>query len=118
MAGPVPTVLIVEDEALILLALEDIAITCGYAVFSFGDHAAAMAALDGSVVDFAILDGKSGGQIEFTLARSLRQRGIPFAFCTGVAKEEFPEDLRDVPFISKPFSDEDVVVVLPRAHRD
>lgn len=115
--GHIPTVLIVEDEALIAIELEDIAMAAGYAAVTFPNHAAALEALDANAVDVALLDGTAEGEAEFELARILATRGIPFAFCTGVPRDSLPEEFKDSTVIAKPFLDGDVEAVLRAAKR-
>lgn len=78
------SVLVVEDEILIAADLAEILRDGGLAVL--GPCAAldeAMALLQDSAPDFAILDCDLAGVSSVALAHELRRRAIPFALLTG-----------------------------------
>lgn len=55
--------------------------------------------LDCALLDIDVVGGKT-----FAIAASLRARGTPLAFVSGSAPSEVPPELRDVRFVRKPFS--------------
>ncbi|HEY0293360.1 MAG TPA: response regulator [Hansschlegelia sp.] len=96
-------VLILEDDA--ILALDLATIVCCWTdanVTSCRSIAQARRALSGAfdlaLLDVDVPDGKS-----YELAAQLRERSLPFAFVSGSAVADTPEELRDVAFISKPY---------------
>jgi DNA-binding response OmpR family regulator len=54
--------------------------------------------VDAAVVDLQLRDGPCTG-----LIGALRSRSIPFFVASGFAREVLPRDVRDAPFIRKPF---------------
>jgi len=98
-------ILVVEDEAMILLDLEDTLAGLGHSVVSATTAEGGKAVLsnddfDLAVIDFHLRDGTSAN-----LARELADRGIPFILCTGTAR---PDELLDVSqrtvFLEKPYT--------------
>jgi len=57
----------------------------------------------GDRVESALLDVDLRGVKVFSLARALRQRGIPIVFATGYGVEAVPEHWRSCPRLEKPF---------------
>lgn len=55
--------------------------------------------LDCALLDIDVVGGKT-----FAVAASLRAKGTPLAFVSGSAPSEVPPELRDVRFVRKPFS--------------
>lgn len=51
-----------------------------------------------AILDIEVMDGKS-----YPAARKLLQNDIPVIFVSANAKTSLPDDLKEVPFISKPF---------------
>jgi CheY-like chemotaxis protein len=97
-------VLIVEDEALVGMALEDALEFLGIEVAGVAgtvDEALAKVASDD--FDGAILDVQLQGKDILPVAESLERRGIPFVFATGYGKAGVPEKYRDAPVLQKPF---------------
>jgi DNA-binding NtrC family response regulator len=109
-----PLCLIVEDQALIGMAIEACLDDAGYeAAGPFCSKADALAWLDRQTPEVAILDYvlKDGACIE--LAGALRQRGVPFLIYSGYSPgAEVPTELRDAPWIEKPCAREDMLATL------
>src|SRR4051812_12677235 len=101
------TILIVEDEAIIAMDMEMTLTELGHRVFIAPDPVGAARALDEHRIDAALLDWH--GAASTPLGEMLRQRGIPFALCSGTNFTELAEMFRDVPCVSKPFSTSDLV---------
>ncbi len=107
-------VLIVEDEVMIRLDLEDTLGRLGFSVESRGDLASARAALDAHVFQLAILDlGFDGGGDATALGREVLSLGTALIFCSGSRGR--PDGFDSVPFIEKPYRDEDVVKAIEAA---
>jgi CheY-like chemotaxis protein len=98
-------ILVVEDEAIIALALEDMLIQIGCAVvgpaFSVtdGQRLAASEPVDGAVLDINV-----GGETSEAVARTLDSRGIPFLFSTGYGVSAVPHGFKDRPVLQKPYT--------------
>jgi CheY-like chemotaxis protein len=94
-------VFIVEDEALVLMVLEDSLTGLGCDVVAsalYLDEALAKAGEHS--FDVAILDANLGGPVADLLAG----RGIPFIFASGYGPLSLPESHRERPLLAKPFA--------------
>ena len=101
-----PRVLLVEDEALIALAIADDLEAAGYAIAGpfhrcsdsldwLGQHTPDMA-----IIDIHLRDGLSS-----ELARVLRERGVPFVVFSGEKRDrQVPEAFAGARWLSKPVS--------------
>lgn len=126
------SVLVVEDEILIAADLEYILLDGGLSVI--GPCASldeAMAAIETSTPDFALLDCDLAGVSSMPLARELRRRAIPFAFLTGLSgsaaasqKLQLSQELQefqelqlfhDSAILCKPFQPQDVLNLIRAA---
>jgi len=99
----VGAVLIVEDEVMIALALEAMLEDLGFKNICIAhtmNEAHALA--QQHALGLAILDVNVGDELIYPLADDLRRRGVPLAFSTGRAAEDFPPDWRAQPLIAKP----------------
>ncbi len=63
-------------------------------------------------IDAALIDINLGRSLSLDFARELAERAIPFAFLTGYDAGMLPEDLADVPCLSKPADTARVVTTL------
>lgn len=68
-------------------------------------------------LDLAILDIDLRGEDVFGVAEILERRGIPFVFVTGYGRTHLPCAFRATPFVSKPFSEADLLERAARALR-
>ena len=110
-------VFVVEDEALVLLNLEDMLEELGCKVVG------PMMRIDraeefiesGFAADVAILDVNVAGEMIFPFARKLAERDIPIVFATGYGRAGLPDDFHHHPILQKPYTSEDVVQGLLRA---
>lgn len=97
-------ILVVEDEALILLDLEDTLLGLGHSVVSSSTVKEAQVSLESEQFDLAVIDFHLRDGTSETLAHTLADRGVPFILCTGTAR---PNELRDVPrairILEKPY---------------
>jgi DNA-binding response OmpR family regulator len=100
----VPTVMIVEDEAIIAMSLEDIFEDEGYQVIGpFSSCAEAIASLSSKMPTLAILDAilRDGSCLE--LARELRARAVPFMIYSGQDEVEAKSpEFEGITWIEKP----------------
>lgn len=101
------SVLIVEDDTLVAMDMGLVVSEAGYAVVGpVGRACEALELLSTQGCDLALLDanlGAVGGDIA-NVAAALSERGIPFAFVTGYAREALPPPYRDVHLLEKPFN--------------
>lgn len=104
-----PTILIVEDEAMIRLALSDYLQDCGFTVLDVTNAAEAVAVLEARTfaIDVVLTDVRMPGEMDgFGLARWIREHrpGLPVLITTGdKAKGEMASDLCGKnPIIEKP----------------
>ncbi|MFW5633359.1 MAG: response regulator [Erythrobacter sp.] len=106
-------VLIVEDE---YFQAREIALTlakAGAEIVGPTAHAAEVAELiDANPVDVAMLDINLGRGASFDVARSIRDRGLPFLFLTGYDVSIIPEDLAGPPRLEKPVNQDDLIAQL------
>jgi len=110
-----PRILIVDDEALIAALLSDWIVELGHE--PVGPTAAEVAArqlIDSASPHAAILDVSLSGGDSFALARTCRERSIPFAFATGHGAGQLPPDLADTPMLAKPFTFDDLKQLLAK----
>ena len=106
-------VLIVEDEAIIALAIEDM-------LEELGCEAAGPALNLGEAqclaqqerIDAAVLDINLAGRSSEPVARLLHKRGVPFCFSTGYESADVPSGLETVPLLRKPYTSERLGEVL------
>jgi DNA-binding LytR/AlgR family response regulator len=95
-------ILIVEDEMLVALYLEEMIATIVPAVimveWSVAEAKKALDDLDFAFLDVDVTNGKT-----YELAQILERKHVPYAFVSGSRKDELPPELRNAPFISKPF---------------
>ena len=108
-------VLLVEDEAVIAFAVEDILLDLGCQVvgpaFSL-EEAIAMASAE--PIDAAILDVNLNDQRSYAVADELQRRGIPFLFATGYAEGGVGWDRSEVAVLPKPYRSEQIAAALGR----
>jgi CheY-like chemotaxis protein len=60
-------------------------------------------------IDLAVLDVDLRGRDVFDVVSVLEARGTPFVFVTGYRQAHLPEQYRDRPIVSKPFSEPDLL---------
>lgn len=108
-----PRVLIVEDEMMVLLMIEDMMVD--YGCESFASAATISQALEfiyEQSFDAVILDINLNGARSYEVAEALLTKQIPFVFCSGNSVRDLPKNLKNVPFLSKPVSYENLTEML------
>jgi PAS domain S-box-containing protein len=96
-------ILVVEDEALVALAVNDALVDYGWTVvgpFSVVDDAQDVVVK--APIDAAILDVNVNGDLVYPLAELLREKGIPFVFVTGYGVESIDPRFRNIQVLHKP----------------
>lgn len=108
-------VLVIEDEALIAMALTDYLTEAGCVVVGPAqslERAAALISEGG--FDAALVDGNLSGRSVDSLALALTQKNIPFAFVSGYGREGLPESFREALLVEKPFTPDQVIAAIER----
>ena len=108
-------VLVVEDDALLLMSLQDMLADFGCAV------AGCAMALEPALqmardlpVDLAVLDVNLGGEMVTPVAEFLAGKGVPFVFATGYDSHIVPS-LIDRPRVAKPYTGKQLEAALRKA---
>ncbi len=109
------TILVLEDEPIIGLALEDMLVSKGATVVYASRMEEAHDALANSEIDAAILDVNVHGRMSYAVAASLAELTIPFIFATGYGDSSHPPEFRTVPTVAKPYSAAELEAALTRA---
>lgn len=106
IAGPV---LILEDEALISAAFEELVRELGASeVHIHHDVDEARGIATTAPLAYAILDIHVGNRSSVEVADALAERQIPFLFSSAAGVEDLHDRHRGRPLLDKPFSDEDL----------
>jgi DNA-binding response OmpR family regulator len=107
--------LLIEDEALILLNVKSMLSDMGWEVAGTAAKidAALHLAQTGSF-DAAIIDINLDGALTYPVADILREREIPFAFTTGYGRTAINHSYSGVPILHKPFSPDQLQAVVSR----
>lgn len=112
------SILIVEDEMLVLLNIEDMLSDHGCtSVSSAASADQAIAFIATQSFDAALVDLNLNGMKSYRVADALAARGVPFVFSTGYSKDSVDEGYRDRPVLGKPYSDVELVETLTRLFR-
>jgi CheY-like chemotaxis protein len=97
-------VLIVEDDSIIAMTAEDMLEEVGCATAAVAATLSeALARLDDTSFDLALLDLNLKSESSLPVAARLRERGTPFIFATGYDGLPADSGFADAPFISKPY---------------
>jgi CheY-like chemotaxis protein len=97
-------VLVVEDQFVIALDMEQMLRTLGADTVDLATSISdALAILERTPPDLAILDVKLGTEITVSIAEALQARAIPLIFVTGYGDlDALPAHLRRAPLLRKP----------------
>jgi CheY-like chemotaxis protein len=109
-------VLVVEDEALIIMLMEQYLQDLGCAVV--GTATCLRDALEKSrslAMDVALLDVNLAGHMSFPVAEILQTRDIPFVFATGYGTIGLPDNIRAPLMLAKPFQEAQLAHALRKA---
>ena len=107
--------LVVEDEAMIAIALEDMLEALGCEVVGVAGtlrRGLLYARDDDLPMDGAILDVNLGGEPVYPVAKALAARGVPFVFCTGYGSSGVAADFGHIPALAKPYEQEQLQELL------
>jgi DNA-binding response OmpR family regulator len=107
--SPTRTILVVEDEFLVALDLTESIRDLGYEVISV--RVASDAPPPGTY-DAALLDHGLSGEASQHLAEILLASHVPFAFCTGLDRNELSARYPSVPTLEKPYLPEGLAAIV------
>ena len=103
-------VLVVEDETLIAMDIAAILSDAGFTVVGpVGSVAHALALIERSGCEAAVLDINLGDGTAEPIARVLSARATPFVTISGYSREQQPAAFRNAPLVSKPVRPERLV---------
>ena len=106
-------VLVVEDEMLVLMAIEDMLTDLGCTSISVaGNLSNALALVASEKFDLATLDVNLNGQKSYPIAKALSDAGVPFAFSTGYGELGVEEGFQHHLVLNKPYSSRNLIDVL------
>ncbi|MFN3511016.1 response regulator [Tsuneonella troitsensis] len=98
------SILVVEDEVIIAMALEDGLIAAGADPVSASTIEQANEIIhSGRRIDAAILDVNVHGRNSYEIASLLEERGIRFVFASGYGNTAAPPELAHVRVFTKPY---------------
>lgn len=98
------TILVLEDEPIIGLALEDMLMGEGAFVLLASGMEEARELIAKRDIDSAILDVNVHGELSYSVALLLAEQEVPFIFATGYGDRSHPAEFSGVPTIAKPYS--------------
>jgi PAS domain S-box-containing protein len=97
-------ILLVEDEALVAWALEDMLVELGCTVVGPAARVnQALVLVEGQPLDAAVLDVNLNGEKCYPVAEALTARGVPFIFSTAYNKDSLQKNYLGSPVLQKPF---------------
>jgi len=102
------TVLIVEDEPLIAMGIADIVEDRGLDVIMVSDRQDAERHLQDSGLVGAIVDWRLKGELGDAVVDRLVALDVPVIICSGSDQKDVPERFRRLPFVGKPFQEDDL----------
>ena len=106
-------VLVVEDEMLVLMAIEDMLGDLGCTSIKVaGNMEKALALVATEKFDLATLDVNLNGQRSYPIAKALSDAGVPFAFSTGYGEHGVGEGYGHHLVLNKPYSGPQLIKVL------
>jgi CheY-like chemotaxis protein len=109
------SILVVEDEPIVAMMLEEWLEDLGARVVGpAGTVAEALALVDSTHIDVALLDVNLGNERSGAVADRLRERGVPFVFATGYAHTGDDPDF-GAEVLMKPYGVEQVEAALARS---
>jgi DNA-binding response OmpR family regulator len=109
-------VLVVEDEAMVMMLIEDFLEELGHQVVARASRVGEAEELARSGdIDLAVLDLNIAGESCAPIAVILKSRGIPFIFASGYGSAAGLGDFADVILVGKPFELESFASAVSRA---
>lgn len=109
------TILLLEDEAIIAFALEDMLMADGAKVAIAATLEEAEALIGEGGIASAVLDVNVHGEKSYGIGARLRALGIPFVFATGYGDTSHPPEFLESPTVSKPYTYEQIKAAIGEA---
>ncbi len=107
------SLLVVEDEMLVLLHIEDTLADLGCrSVSAAATIDQALELIKSQTFDAAMVDVNLGGRKSYPVADALAARGVPFLFSTGYGAQSLIDGYRDRPVLRKPYREAELVATL------
>ena len=106
------TILVLEDEPVIALAIEDLLLDGGARPVLAETLDQAESLIAAGNIDTAVLDVNVHGERSYSVADTLRRAGLPFIFATGYGSTVHPPEYSDVKTIAKPYGFADIEAAL------
>ncbi len=106
------TILIVEDEPLIRMALEEFLEGRGHICAHATTVERALELTQRITFDAALLDVSLKYEQVYPVVRALQQKGVRCIFMTGHAKEDLPAEFAHLRYLEKPFDEAAVIAAL------
>lgn len=98
-------VLVVEDEMLVLMAIEDMLTDLGCTSITVaGNVDRALELIAANSFDLATLDVNLNGQQSYPIAAALSEHGVPFAFSTGYGEHGLTDSHQRRIVLNKPYT--------------
>ncbi len=107
--------MVLEDEAIIAFALEDMLNADGATVVMAGSLEDAEARIDEGGIMLAVLDVNVHGEKSYGIGEKLRALDIPFVFATGYGDTSHPPEFAETPTVSKPYTHDQIKSAMARA---
>ncbi len=112
------SVLILEDEPIVALALEDMLLELGFQSVSVATTIEeAFGKLDELTPDVAVLDVNIRGNRSYGVAETLIDLNVPFVFATGYGDAEHSKAFMGIRTLTKPYSQQQLRAALIAAMR-
>lgn len=110
------SVLVIEDEMLILMMIEDMLADLGCQSVAVASKVGpAISLIEGQEFDMAMLDMNLGGIESYPVADALRARDVPYFFSTGNSLTNTKDGYRNQDVLKKPFTFEQLSNMLSRS---
>ncbi|MGI8944513.1 MAG: response regulator [Qipengyuania sp.] len=107
------TILIVEDEIMVLLNMEAVIADLGCtSIITAASVDQALSLIDTHAFDIAVLDLNLDGEPSYPIADALAVLGVPFIFSTGYSTAALGGSYGNRPVLRKPYRDEELKEVL------
>lgn len=110
------SILVIEDEMLILMMIEDMLAELGCKSISVASKIGqAITLVDGQVFDAAMVDVNLNGLESYPIADALIARNVPYFFSTGSSVTSIKDGYRDQDVLKKPFTFDQLSNMLSRS---
>lgn len=108
-------ILLLEDEAIIAFALEDMLVADGATVVMAASLEEAETLIERGGFAAAVLDVNVHGEKSYGIGERLRALGVPFVFATGYGDTSHPPEFADTPTVSKPYTHDQIRSAMAQA---